>query len=110
MDSQRWRQLNDLFAAALESPAAERSPFLAGACGEDLGLRGEVESLLAAHEEAGDFIETPALQGLAGLEASEPAAHLAAGARLGPYQVGALLGAGGTGRVYREIGRAHVWT
>ena len=101
MDSQRWRQLNDLFAAALERPAAERSPFLAGACGEDLGLRGEVESLLAAHEEAGDFIETPALQGLAGLEASEPADDLAAGSRLGPYEVVALLGAGGMGRVYR---------
>src|SRR5258708_39261635 len=72
MDSQRWRQLNDLFAAALERPAAERSPFLAGACGGDPGLRREVESLLAAHQEAGDFIETPALQGLAAAPAREP--------------------------------------
>lgn len=38
-----------LFLAALERPLAERTGYVAGACGEDAALRAEVESLLAFH-------------------------------------------------------------
>src|SRR5262245_32291777 len=40
-----------VFVAALERAAAERSAFLAEACGDDTALRLEVESLLKSHEQ-----------------------------------------------------------
>jgi tetratricopeptide (TPR) repeat protein len=39
---ERWQQIDDLFAAALEHPPAERRGFLASACGNDLELLSEV--------------------------------------------------------------------
>ena len=39
--------------------APERAAFLDGACNGNVALRGEVESLLASHDEAGTFIEEP---------------------------------------------------
>lgn len=51
-----------IFAAALEKPdPAERSAFLAEACGNDAELRRRVEGLLAAHEKADTFLERPAV-------------------------------------------------
>ena len=41
----------ELFLAALSRPAGDRAAFLADACAEDAGLRAEVESLLAFHED-----------------------------------------------------------
>ena len=39
-----------------------RQAFLDAACRDDRALREEVESLLAAHEDAGDFLSTRHLQ------------------------------------------------
>ena len=53
-----------LLAAALEiSGAAERRAYLDRACGGDVALRQEVESLLAANSAAGDFLLRPAAVG-----------------------------------------------
>ncbi|HEY3244436.1 MAG TPA: serine/threonine-protein kinase [Phycisphaerae bacterium] len=60
MNSQRWRQVDELFQSALASPAAERERLLAHRCLDDSELRAEVESLLAAHARASSFIEAPA--------------------------------------------------
>ena len=54
-------ELRELFCEALERPSdAERQAYLDRACGEDKALRCQVEALLAAHQEAGDFLEGPA--------------------------------------------------
>src|SRR5258707_5102368 len=46
-----------LFAKAVEQPpGVARDEFLARACGENAALRREVESLVRAHEQAGDFL------------------------------------------------------
>lgn len=51
-----------LFARALQIPSGpSRDEFLATECAANSSLRGEVESLLAAHEEAGPFLEPPAV-------------------------------------------------
>jgi hypothetical protein len=47
MASDRWRQVEDLFHAALTRRAEQRGSFLAEACQGDAALLREVESLLA---------------------------------------------------------------
>jgi serine/threonine protein kinase len=56
-------QAEAVFAKALEFTAgAAREQFVAERCGGDVALRQEVESLLRAHDEAGDFLLTGAGQ------------------------------------------------
>jgi eukaryotic-like serine/threonine-protein kinase len=54
----RWLRVKEVFASALE--AGDRGAYLTDACRDDPELRSEVESLLEAHEDSGDFIERPA--------------------------------------------------
>lgn len=105
MNPELWRQASEILAAALERVPQERPAFVEQACGADAALRREVESLLLAHDQAESFIETP-LFGLpreaeAAGSPDESAARFEPGTRLGPYQVVALLGAGGMGQVWR---------
>jgi serine/threonine protein kinase len=63
-----------------------------------------VDALLAAHEEAGDFLESPQPgrpHGGARSWGSAAAPALAAGRRVGRYEILELLDAGGMGEVYR---------
>ena len=57
MKPERWKQINDVLVSALELEALERTAMVKEACGSDERLRLEVESLLAAHEQANDFLE-----------------------------------------------------
>ena len=99
MNSSRWRQVKQLFYCALERDSAERAAFLDQACPGDHVLRGEVEALLASHEDAPDFMDEPAFDVwperlLVADEAGEP------GRRIGPYKVLREIGHGGMGAVY----------
>ena len=58
---ERHARVGELLVDALERPADERSRFLGEACCGDELLRHEVESLIDAHEAAGDFLEIPIL-------------------------------------------------
>ena len=53
MSADRHERIGQLYHAALDLPRESRTAFLNGACGGDEDLRQEVESLLAAHEQAG---------------------------------------------------------
>jgi serine/threonine protein kinase len=98
MNPARWARVKELFQDALERPPAERAAFLAAACGEDLALRSELESLLAAHDAAGPFIE-----GGARIESIPAPEDPVLGQRVGPYRVLSEIGRGGMGTVYRAI-------
>jgi serine/threonine-protein kinase len=95
----RWEQIKGLFHATLEHEHALRPAFLASACADDGPLRHEVESLLASHEQAASFIETPASDVAAALLA-EDQAKLVAGQMVGHFRIAEVLAEGGMGEVY----------
>ena len=61
MTPERWQQVKRLFHDACERAPEEQAVFLDAACDGDVELRREIESLLAVHERAGDFMKQPAM-------------------------------------------------
>jgi serine/threonine protein kinase len=89
-----WARVKELFHGALEREPEERLAFVHDSC-DEAEVRAEVERLLAAHQQAGGFIER------------SPVAM--AGRVIGHYKIERALGAGGMGAVYLardlELGR-----
>jgi len=99
MTPERWKRIDEIFYAALESDPIERARIIDQSCSVDVGMRREIEALLAAHEQADDFIEEPAADMAAEL-LTQGTAALTSGQAVGQYEVLALLGRGGMGEVY----------
>ena len=56
-----WQKVREIFDSALGRAPKERHEFVNEACGANTALRAEVESLLASHDNAESFMETPAV-------------------------------------------------
>ncbi len=85
------RSVETIFhACRSRASGAERQAYLDGACGTDPDLRSRVEALLAAHDEASDFLEDPAV--------SSP--QEGPGTSIGVYKLLQQIGEGGMGVVY----------
>src|SRR5215467_5543887 len=101
MDSDRWKQIDSLLQAALERPRNERDKFLRQSCLGDLELEHEVRALLASSDEAGSFLENPAMEvaarAIAGAQNNEDAGSndLRAGLVISHYRIIRKLGSGG---------------
>ena len=91
---EQWQRIKDLFDAASILKPEERAAYLADACGGDDALRQEVESLLAADDQAGSFMTAPALPSLA-RPIFDDGAQVA-----DRYRIVRFLGRGGMGEVY----------
>src|SRR5205809_117497 len=83
MTPDRWQQVKQLAADALDLETSERAAFLEHACANDAELLTEVRSLLAAEDPSGNF-----------LEPDPPPERIAA------YRVLREIGRGGMGAVY----------
>ncbi|PYT32956.1 MAG: hypothetical protein DMG58_09170 [Acidobacteria bacterium] len=104
MTSERWKEVKELFASALEQDAGKRAAFLDDVCRGDQGLRREVESLLASHQEAGEFIEKPAVStDTCFPDPGDDGEDADIGRRIGSYRTVKEIGRGGMGSVYLSV-------
>ena len=95
-----------IFHGALQLPPEHRADYLKQACAGEEQLRKEVEDLLTADEEAGDFLETP--------QAASPNPTIVLtmpvterpGDRIGRYKLLQQIGEGGCGVVYMSTPRS----
>ena len=108
MTPERWRQVTEIFDAALEREPEQRAAFIEEACRGDQALKKEVESLLAADKPKDGFLEASAAEVVVTQYLSHEA-ESKIGQSFGQYKILSLIGIGGMGEVYQardtEIGR-----
>ena len=100
MDDQRWRQIEDVYLAALDAP--DRTAFLTDTCRHDPELRAAVDLLLSQEPTTVSLIGRLALHGFdTDSDIAIDREPLAPESQLGEYRIVELLGSGGSSDVYK---------
>ena len=99
MKNDRWKQVSEVFEAAISREPKDRQQFIAVACGGDKTLLKQVDALVSAHEkaEAGGFIDMNAVEFSAPMLVDE---EDLSDQRIAHYNVTERIGSGGMGAVY----------
>jgi serine/threonine protein kinase/predicted Zn-dependent protease len=95
----RLETIKEIFHAALDCERDQLSAFLDRSCAGNEVLRGEVEELLAAHRQAGNFIQT-SIAAVAVSIIENGQRELLVGQTIGHYKILERIGSGGMGEVY----------
>jgi eukaryotic-like serine/threonine-protein kinase len=103
MNATRWKQIDDLFDAALEVSKETRLNFVALHAGDDHDLRDKVVELLQAQGDSVHFLGDSAMRAAANAMAAAdteviPLAFV--NKRIATYRIERLIGEGGMGQVY----------
>jgi hypothetical protein len=59
MTPERWRQVEEIFQAALDLSPGERTRYVSEVCAKDTELKRDVEVLLSQYDSAAELLEEP---------------------------------------------------
>lgn len=97
MNPDRWKRIEQVYHNVLASSKMNRAAVLDELCSDDEEVRHEVQSLLDAREQAGNFLSQENFHVQVGDLFSE---QDLVGHVLGPYRILSAIGAGAMGEVY----------
>ncbi len=105
MTPERWRQVEEIFQAALDLSPDERVRYVSQVCAADTDLKRDVESLLSQYDSAGELLDQPVYgnteMNMLGSFVEEHDPMI--GRRLGSYRIEREIGRGGMGAVYEAL-------